>query len=222
MHDLINSCYGKDFNRYKKYLTNPDNSPSGMNMSEYYAKKFLSKMGTIERIKSKQDMRTCDFNLLDHSISVEVKSINTTKCYDCGTFNRKSQDQMIEKINLTINDINKKQPETRYFLGIIWIDVVQHCFCEFRLSKKNIKELKLIKLDALIIMFQNASGNIRNKVPVMIANNKKMTKLFRKHYNTNELELFNLFSLSFSFCFLFWFSVAFSFFSSSFRRILRR
>jgi hypothetical protein len=170
-----------EINRYNKYHSDHNRCNFVIKYSEYETKKNLAILGDIKKIPER-NIKTADFIIQSKSIIFEVKSINTEfrKKLDIDNIelNIKNKNQFIEKMNLTINDICAKNvDQSKYFFcGVIYIDIVQHIFNNFLWDYNFIKSTNFAKskLDGILFLFAQASGNIKNKKPIFFIKNKQL------------------------------------------------
>ncbi len=201
MNDLCDLFYGdntSEINRYDKFHRNPANSISGLNQSEKSAKDFMSKLGRIVKINEDKDVKKADFIIPTHNLIFEVKSINTEineRIVEANfAINLKNENAFIEKINYTLSDICKKEVDhTKHkFLGIIYIDFIQHNFTQFNWDDKFIRKTNLCneRLDGLLILFAQTGGNIKNKNSILFTKNDEIRAIFNPY--VLEVTVFDL------------------------------
>ena len=127
----------------------------------------------------------------EKKLLVEVKSINTVIGEQLTEYtysiNLKNELGWLQKINLTIHEIEKKEKgeyEEFSSLGVIYIDPVQ-----FQLSKAkellyniefiNISCFSISKLDGLLIYPAQVGGGGENKEPILYTKSKQISKFLK-------------------------------------------
>ena len=188
----------EDINRYEKDFNNPEKYPDRLNISESAIKDFLSQIGEVKKIPEEEN-KTPDFEIIGKNLFVEVKSINTVIGKSISEteheVNIKNESEWLEKINLTLKDIEKKRdiiPSNSLYIGAIYVDVVQMLG-----FGKNILNLDFIKrtvlgqtnIDGLLLYIEQSGGNIKNKRPILFSKNPNLTGLFEKHYPDSRLKI---------------------------------
>lgn len=195
MKDLEKVYYcnnAEEMNRHGTYFRNPNNWKSGLNNPEQNVKYFLEQIGNVIKINEDNQSKLPDFEVeIDtkkiegKNLFVEVKSINTVYGNPVGNFekeiNIKCETDFINKINLTLTDICEKDVEkNNLYIGVIWLDVIQHFFTKVYLDKNFIDKtnFSVEKVDGLLIFFERVGGNVEDKKHVLFSKNKKIVKLF--------------------------------------------
>jgi hypothetical protein len=189
-----------EVNRYEKYLRNPKNSKDGMNSSEREIKKFLSRLGTIEKIPETPAKKTPDF-LINNGLFVEVKSINT-EFKNVPNDRRKhirakNNLDWLKKLNLTLKEVRDKVlPAEPPIMAAIWIDSEQHYGLNSEYFENLMKDIRLdLKgISAILLYFSDklqpfVPEDSFNKIPILISKDKKILDLFRKSYISSQLNI---------------------------------
>ncbi|NCN99020.1 hypothetical protein COU62_00040 [Candidatus Pacearchaeota archaeon CG10_big_fil_rev_8_21_14_0_10_35_219] len=179
-------------NSHAKYLNNPNNSFNGLNFSEEYVKEIFTTDSLIpEKIPEEKDKNTPDFKIEQINFFIEVKSINIAygeKIDQNNTkINLKDECGWTEKINLTINDMEKKFEQLDgFFIGAVVPDAIY-------ISLKNsdilwhedfIRKTNFLKskLNALFIGHRGIEGNVENKTPLIYVKDKSFQKTLKDSY----------------------------------------
>lgn len=182
-------------NRYEKYLGNPNNWQSGLNIPEQDVKEFLERIGEVVKIQEDNKQKLPDFKIKDKNLFVEVKSINTVIENRIGAniaeINIESENGFIDKVNLTLDGICSKQVEkNNFYVGTIWLDVVQYSLTKIKLDKSFIDKTNFQnkKLDGLLLFFQPVVGNVEAKKHILFSKKGNVVELF-KIYPESALEI---------------------------------
>ena len=194
MEELMKIYYkspASEANRYEKYMRNPKDAAGGLSFSEQDIKKFLTRLGEIEKIPE-EDNKTPDFKTTELDFFFEIKSVNTV-CADTEfegykKMNLKTREEFIDKINLTLDEIEKQRGGDQY-IGVIWIDFMQHVFLKYAFDIELIKASNFAakNIDAVLFYFQQSGGDIsRNKIPVLFSKDREITEAFKSRYNNGE------------------------------------
>lgn len=181
-------------NSYHKHLRNPDNYDDNLNQCEYDIKEFLSKLGNIKKIPKNNDQDSVvDFEIEDKNIFIEVKSINIVYLKSINEssikINVKDETEWLEKINLTLKDIEKKRStltnKSSIYLGAICFDAVQYLnsrYLVFDLGFIKKTNFNISNIDALLLYPPTLSNNNDTHVPILFSKIKFLTDLFNRHY----------------------------------------
>jgi len=187
-----------EINRYEKFLRNPQHSPRGLNLSEDDIKSFLSKLGEVIKIPENNQLKVPDFIIRDSKLTFEVKSVNLTyeKKLDKDriAINVKDENEWIEKIDLTLDDIDRKLVSNEIsYLGVIWIDVALHELMTIATDMNLIRKTNFHskRIDGLLVYFQKAGGNVKIKKPILFSKNAQVTDIFNAVYTPSEIDIIN-------------------------------
>lgn len=207
IEDLCDLYYGSNrdctnldyvaINSYGKGTRNPNND-IGMNNSELQFRNYCLKSGIniSNKVPERNNQKTPDFYIFDEKsekVYIELKSINTIYSPD-GKSNFKSSKEWIEKLNLTMKDIESKFTIGELSIGVIYIENLQIIFSkydatsyrdgEFLFTKDFLSQTNFLKssLDALIIFPEQVGGESENYLPVIWSKNKKIIDTFNNGF----------------------------------------
>lgn len=191
-------CTNLDYvaiNSYEKGTRNPNND-IGMNNSELQFRNYCLESGIniSDKLPECNNQKTPDFYIFYEKLEkvyIELKSINTVYSLD-EKLNFKSSEEWIEKLNLTMKDIESKFKIDELSIGVIYITYNQIIFSKydktsyrdgtFLFTKEFLSQTYFLKssLDVLIIFPQQVGGRDKNYIPVIWSKSKGILSIFLK------------------------------------------
>lgn len=178
--------------RYTKWVNDPSKWRSGLSPCEEEIKNFLATKWSVEKIKEDGVPRP-DFLIRELKATIEVKCINTVPVHNLSegllTTNIKDEREWIDKLNLTLEDIVRKDTVDRdWYMGGIYIDQPQLFFSHYLVLEPGfIEKTDFVsqKIDGLLLYSQMTSDLSHNRKPIVVLKNKVLRSIFSKAYSSD-------------------------------------